>query len=427
VFYAGLRRKQVQFKNAFIAAAAYLLMFVAFCLLGALIMILGYKSRGVYILYSSDALTLGLLLIISGVSVFLLNRIVIRLGVHNSLLGFLLPWVFVTAISPFVMPGASYAFTWPLLLAAVPIGISLLRKDASIPSGLGSAAVLGVTAFPGILFTVGIMQGFYAALLFIFISLHIAVLMFAIVMLMPQLYVLTATIPKRTAAALIGLGTVFVLMGIFWQGFSPSQPKFNSITYGLNTDTGEAVYMSCDDAVDPWTEQFLGSNPQRLPITDFIPYAQADYLQAPAPALELAPPTLEVLEDSDSDGARTLHLRADTPRNAEVVEVYALTGTDVTAATVNGVPMTITDLPWRLSYSIYRGGGIDIVLQLADNSPAKFRVSDHKYYLENILDFEPRPTHYIPKPNTVDFNKEPLKSEESIVTATFEIPQETTQ
>lgn len=367
ILWLGVHRKQIRITAYLTAAGIYIALFFLFCLAGAVFMIIGYKTRGIYILYSSDELTLGLLLVVAGISIYFFNRLVARLGVYNVLFGFLLPWVIISALLPFLMPGASYIFTWPLIFAVISIASFFLNRKGSNLLGLGSTTLLGIAAFPTILFTIGTLQGFYAALMFIFVSLHIAVLLFAFAMLMPQIYVLTAAIPKRTAATLILLGMLSIFAAIFWRGFSPAQPKFNSITYGLNSDTGTAVYMSCDAEVDPWTEQFLGKTPQRLPITDFIPYAQNAYLQAPAPVVEAAPPTLEVLDDVNSDDTRTLHLRIDSPRNAEVVEVYALAGTKVKAATVNGIPMTLSEGPWRLSYSIYRGGGIDVVLQLEDN------------------------------------------------------------
>ena len=257
--------------------------------------------------------------------------------------------------------------------------------------------------------------------MFVLVGLHIAILLFAATMLMPQIRLLTATSQKHVAATLILFGVFFLLAGIFWPGFSAQQPKFNSITYGLDADTGKAIYMSCDDAVDSWTRQFLGDEPQRLPITDFIPIAENEYLQTSAPVLNLAPPTLEVLADSTTAERRTLHLRVDSARKAEVVEIYALPGTQVLSAVVNDIPMKETDSQWRVSYSIYRGNGIDLLLELPANKTARFRVADHQYYLENIMDFEPRPPQYIPKPNTVDYNRDPLKSEESIVAKTYDI------
>ncbi len=418
----GRLRNDIKLKSLLTAAFFYLLWFTLCCIVGSVIMLLTYQVRGIYMLYSSDAFTLGLMLIISGASILVLNRVVDKYGTYNAFAGFLMPWAFVATVTPFYMPGAGYVFTWPLLFTLLCVGMGLLLrhtwKNISVPCAL----FLGVSAFPTILFTVGIIQGFYAALLFIFVSLHIAVLLFAVAMLMPQLYLLTVDSRRRVTAIIFILGALFLVAGILWPGFSAQQPKFNSITYGLDADTGEAVYMSCDDAVDPWTQQFLGENPQRLPITDFIPIAENSYLQAPAPSLNLAPPTVDILDDKTSGDLRTVHLRIDSPRKAEVIEVYALPGTEVLSAAVNKIAMTSASTPWRLSYSIYRGDGIDVVLELPAGSPARFRIADHQYYLEDVLDFEPRPPQYIPKPNTVDFNRDPLKSEESIVATTFELP-----
>ena len=369
---------------------------------------------------------MGILLICASATILVFNRIADQAGIYNTLLGFLAPWVLVMIITLVLMPGASYVVTWALLLGLLPVGRGLFARRTSYAISLADALFLGVAALPVILFVVGILTGFYAALMFVLISLYAVLLLFAASVLMPHIRLLTGTIRKAAAFALFLPGVISLLLGVFWPGFSAGQPKFNSITYGLNADTNEALYMSCDEEVDTWTQQFLGANPKRLPITDFIPIATRAYLQAPAPALPLEAPTLEVQSDTTHGDRRTLTLTIDSPRGAEVIEVYALPGTEVLEATVNGVKMETSNTLWRLSYSIYRGNGIQLELVLPANSAARFRVADHHYYLENIMIFEPRPYDCIPKPNTVDFNLDPLKSEESIVVKTFDLAQETT-
>ncbi len=420
----GLRRGELSMRGILCAAGCNILWLALCCCVGAAAMLAGYRARGVYILYSSDELTLGILLICAGATVLVYNRIMDKAGVYNTLLGFLAPWAALLVPVFFFMPGATYYITWPLLFALLPIGAGLFNRNTSKTAGLGGALLLAVAAFPTLLFTVGVLKGFYAALLFIFVSLHIAVILLAATMLMAHIRIVTGPVRGRVAALLVLLGIVPLLMGVFWPGFSAQQPKFNAITYGLNADTGEAFFMSSDDAPDSWTEQFLGAAPSKASITEFIPIAERKYLKAPAPALAIEAPTLEALSDITEGDRRSLRLLVDSPRGAEVVEMYALPETDVLAASVNGVVMEITEAPWRLSYSIYRGGGIVLELTLPADSPARFRVADHQYFLENILDFEPRPPHTIPKPNTVDFNRDPLKSEESIVVATFDLAPE---
>ena len=124
-------------------------------------------------------------------------------------------------------------------------------------------------------------------------------------------------------------------------GFSPERPKFNSLTYALNADTGHAFWLSCDQEPDAWTAEKLGESPRREVIHDLLPLATrpADYLRAPAPSFPLAPPTLEVLADETRDGLRTVRLRADSPRGAQVLEIAAEPGLVVRAARLNGVPL----------------------------------------------------------------------------------------
>ena len=99
ILWLGVHRKQIRITAYLAAASGYLLMFFFACLAGAAFMIIGYKIRGVYILYSSDELTLGVLLIVAGTSIYFLNRLATRLGIYNVPFGFLLPCY--RALSPF--------------------------------------------------------------------------------------------------------------------------------------------------------------------------------------------------------------------------------------------------------------------------------------------------------------------------------------
>lgn len=389
----------------------------------ALAMIIGYQMRGVYILYSSDELTLGLLLIFAGAGIWVLNRFMDRHGVYNTIVGLLLVWVLLLIVCTLFAPGATYLMTWPLLFTLIPVGVSLARREKLASLSPVLALLFAVAAIPTLLFMVAVMQGLYEALVFIFVPLHVCLLLLSMGILAPHLRLLTGGIYKSVTVCLTALGLVFLVVGVLWPGFSPEQPKFNSVTYGLNADTGEAFYMSCDDDIDDWTAQFFPPDTPKLPISEFLPIAERNYLKSAAPALPLEAPTLEVIGDDVENGQRRLRLRIDSPRGAEVINVYAEPGTTVLAGKINGLELEMADGAWRLCYSVYRGNGFELELLLAPGSPARFRIADHQYYPEQMLGYLPRPPQYVPKPNTVDFNRDPLKSEESIVVRTFDLSQ----
>ncbi len=421
VLWFGLRCGEITVRGLTGAFIRYML-WSAFCVgVAGIVMVIGYRLRGVYILYSSDSLTLGVMLIGAGASLLMLHRIMDRRGVYNAVMGFLLPWALLLIVVTLTVPGATFALTWPLLFTLAAVGHTLTRRDNLETLSVPVALLFAVAALPTIFFMVIILQGFYEALLFIFVPLHMGVLLLTLGILMAQLRFVTGDMRRRTTAILALLGVFFLVMGLLWPGFSPEQPKFNSITYGLNADTGEAFYMSCDDEIDDWTAQFFAPDTQKQSIAEFIPIAARAYLKAPAPVLSLEGPTLEVVRDDTEGDMRHLRLRVDSPRGAEVVKIYAEPETHVLTAAVNGRKLVMTEAPWRLSYSVYRGGGIDLELTLPAGSPARFRIADHQYYPEEMLGYAPRPPQFAPKPNTVDFNRDPLKSEESIVVRTFDL------
>jgi len=71
---------------------------------------------------------------------------------------------------------------------------------------------------------------------------------------------------------------------------------------------------------------------------------------------------------------------------------------------------------WYLDYSIYRGGGIDLELEVPAGSPVRLQVTDRSYGLPPELGVPKRPSNRIARPNTVDYNKDPLKTDEVSVT-----------
>jgi hypothetical protein len=170
-------------------------------------------------------------------------------------------------------------------------------------------------------------------------------------------------------SAALALGLLFV--GSVSAGFDVRHPQPDSIMYALNTDTGEAVWISADQQPDAWTTQFLGAEPRRSSVADQIG-DPAPKLHAPAPPVALAAPSVRLLDVRNHDAARTVTMRVTGPARANLIVLE--TDLEVTDATINGAPVANRPLayssqvlPWTLSFWNPPSQGFDVTLKVAGN------------------------------------------------------------
>lgn len=136
-----------------------------------------------------------------------------------------------------------------------------------------------------------------------------------------------------------------------------------------------------------------------------------------APPLPLAAPTVEILVDTTSGDARTLRLRASSPRGAEYLSLWLESddpeepGTPVLSAAVDGEPVEEPENPgwgrWAMEYHALPEDGIELVLKLRPEAPVVLRVVDHSDGLPDVPGVEEaRPPDTMPEddlPTTTRF------------------------
>jgi hypothetical protein len=170
----------------------------------------------------------------------------------------------------------------------------------------------------------------------------------------------------------------------------------------LNADSGKAVWASFDARPDEWTGQFFSHGARFRPLTDLIPTAAAPFLQSDAPAAQLPPPELALLEDRTEGDARLLRLRVTSPRGAEIVSLYPDAKTEVVGAAVNGKKVDLARGPWSLQYYALPPQGAEVALAVKANGPVAIRVTDRSYGLPQVpgVTLKPRPDYMILPPGS---------------------------
>ena len=415
----GLRRGRIRPLAVFYGLLLYAVVWLVCALVGLAIFLVTYHGVSFYFVYTSLPLTVTALAAAGALFFLVMGLAHRRLGIADLWAALLLPWAAMLVLASRFMPGASYLLFVPLLLASLGFLWLMLRRKDPEKCGFGDALVMLALSFPAMFFITGTAQGLYTAILLLGVALQVSLFVLLLGAVFPLFAWMAGGHLRTTSAVFLAVGVAALAVAGSRAGFSPERPKFNSLTYALNADTGQAFWLSCDPEPDAWTAEKLGDSPRREVIHDLLPLATrpADYLRAPAPAFPLAPPTLEVLADETHDGVRTVKLRADSPRGAQVLEIAAEPGLVVRAARLNGVPLKPGDGGrWFLTHSIYRGGGLELELDVDAGRVFHLHITDFSYGFPEGAGISPRPPDMVPKPNTVDFNKDRLKTDETVVT-----------
>jgi hypothetical protein len=296
-----------------------------------------------------------------------------KIRVANLTVGALLWWLLLAVAAAVSFPPASYLFVWPLLFSLVGLGVFFVL-GARATSPWFPFAALTLCGMPAVFLFVYAVYG-VTATQGLLLSSAVPVFALAIALmlglLIPHLDLVAK--PNRWAlpgvAAALGLG--LLLAGILTAGFDARHPRPNSILYALNADTGKAIWQSGDEEPDAWTAQFLGTDAEEGSVAGYLG-GEAEGLYSEAPTVELATPSIELLDDGARDGLRTLRMRVTAPPKANVVVVEAGTEVQVVGAAVNGerLPEINGGIPeWILNYWDPPSEGIDITLEVKDAGP----------------------------------------------------------
>jgi hypothetical protein len=200
-----------------------------------------------------------------------------------------------------------------------------------------------------------------------------------------------------------------LVVASFTADFDHNHPKPNSVFYGMNLDTEQAIWASTDKESDAWTGQFFAADARTKVLPDYFPSLSTAFLSHPAPVAPFAAPHVALLAERTSNGVRTLQLRVTSPRQAPIIAIYVDAPTDVLEAIVNGKrahhndvppPHTGPEKPWGLRYWAVPQEGIDLTLTIRPLQPVAIHVVDQSYGLPDIpgASFRPRPASMMPTP-----------------------------
>jgi hypothetical protein len=395
VFIYGRRKGKLTWGGTTVAFGAFLLSLVVIpAIVAGLWWVFrafnsNYRAMPPGDVYNSQFLYLGFVAISAAVfaAVYALLRRKVR--VENLTAGAAFAWLILLWATSLMLPGASYLFAWPLAFSLLALAWTFAAESPTASLKSVGASALG--ALPAIVLVVPVIYLLFIALTVRMAAVAVVVFVLLLGLLIPQLHLLTRRKSWLLPYVLVSVGAIFIGIGVAASGFNREQPKQNDVFYGMDADTGVAVWASTDPRPDAWSAQFFGRTPGRGTLEAYFPGLQRPFMKQDAPATNAPAPEVKVLEDTSRDGVRTLRLKIVSPRQAPLVSVYADAQADVQRVAINGrqlaaAPQTgaARPEPWVLRYYGLPGEGIEVMLEVKSSAPLKLRVVDQSYGLPAV-------------------------------------------
>lgn len=320
-------------------------------------------------------------------------------------------------------PGGSYLFLWPVIFGALGVGV-LAFGDANLERRPWLLLVMLLFGMPPLFLLLPGWQQLVWMASILASPLHALLIIFMLFNFMPAL-VLLGRVRRFWLFSIMAADTavVMIIIGLVLQSEpTKDRPVMNSVAYAANLDTGEAAWMSEDEQVDEWTQQFFGEG-TRMAIDDLVPEKKGDhYLRAPAPVAEsLKGLHYEMLKDEVTDGKRRITAKLHTDDAPLRIELRQTAGPKITNAAVNGTAISCEPDSFKIHFSLFPQNGYELVLETTPGEALAFEAFSTIYLLPDIPGITPRPEYMIPESN-IARNGISLRSEHVYVTNSFSIP-----
>mgnify|MGYP005854987549 FL=1 len=266
--------------------------------------------------YNGHAYMAGFVLLTICISLFFYHKM--NLGnVGSYLFGSLFIWLIVLGLLMFYLPGAGF-LSIPVLCATIAFGILVLR----LKYAKGMFFILSISA---ISILVPLIQMFPVGLGLKILPGSVALTVLTFGLLLP-LFALVNYKLRWAFVFLIVSGGFFVKAHIE-SDFVPGKAKFNSLTYFYKTETDRAFWTTYNKVLDPWTENFLGKNPQTAQLLNNVSssskYNSGFSFMVNAKKIDLKPASYYFQKDTVVGNWRSVSILIEPNRNLNRMDVFA--------------------------------------------------------------------------------------------------------
>jgi hypothetical protein len=310
-----------------------------------------------------------------------------KVQIESLATGALLWWFVLMLITSLLLPGASFAFQWPLLFGLVGIGWLMLAPAKLNQRRWLTPAIVSLCALPVLILMAPIVYQIFLGMTLNWLPMIMAVVVLLFGLLLPQLKLIASPFKWALPAVATAAAIVLLTVGVIANAGGVEKPS-DTVYYALNADTGKAIWASDLANHDQYAAQFFAGSQQKGNIQDFA-YAKKskEYTLNAAPVAPLAAPQMSVLDDKSQDGVRKLRLRLTSPRQAGMLAFYLDSNAEILNASVNGVPTSDDSgvrSPWGVQINGFPQQGVELQLELKTTDPVKFRLVDQSYGLPPV-------------------------------------------
>jgi peptidase M28-like protein len=346
VVWRRLRSLGIGVSALLLAAAGFLAVLVTAALGGALVtelVTLGWRPWLAHL--HAGALAACAACFVGG-AVLLLTAAVRRRAPADLLaLGPLLVWVALACLTAVLAPGTSHLFLWP----AAALLVAWSRQPRHAGRGIVEHVALLV---PAVLLLMPVAY----TLLVVIGDAGVAGAMLCLALFLGAGSEPMRVLATRARALSIVLFSVGALLALALQVRVRTElapPVANAVSYALDAPAQRALWVSPDARVDAWKRQFLGVRPERGPLAAFG--LDRAWLMNAAPVVALEPPTLELVTDRWIGDERSLVLRARSPRAARTFRLWEETGVQFSRFGLDGsVPVSLIRFSPELDQKLLR-------------------------------------------------------------------------
>jgi len=412
----GLRRGILTVAGIGFGVVAFLLTTILVTVLESLLWMAIFRLRYAFeirpfgLTYHNSIYLIGFAALAVAITVSLYNLALRKASAENLAAGALVWWMLLTLFVSISLPGASYLLLWPLIFAILGLAGYCVLKYRRRHTGYGIVFLL-VGVVPGLMLLAPLIYQLSISLTFNWIWLIAIVMLLQLGLLVPHLAIITRSAKWLLPAGAAVLALCCLVAPSLFSGSNPEHPKFNSLFYALNSDTGQALWATVDPRPDEWTRQFLSAQPERKPLGEFLPpfLSNDRFLQNAAPAAPLSLPQVEVIHDETNGGVRNLRLRVKSTRGAPLLAFFIDSKVEVLSGSVNEEQFDQSNTAllrgnkqgFNLRYLAAPPDGVLLGMQLRASEPLKIRVVDQSYGFPQVPGFNSRPDFMIPWSNSL--------------------------
>jgi hypothetical protein len=222
--------------------------------------------------------------------------------------GAMAAWTLLMITSTFIVPGASFLFTWPLFFSMIPLVIVVFTKN--IENTFIFNVLILLCAVPVLCWLSMVMYLIQLAMGLDFISIVLIIAGLMSGLLVPHLHQMTRVKSVLIPGFLFTAGVFLILSRTAGLDFDEKYRKQNSIVFVSDTDAGGSYWFTWHEKPDEWTKHFLTDQPDTIYRKMIFPVS-SENSKVPAKksdAAALNPSVITVLADKTEDGERMLKL-----------------------------------------------------------------------------------------------------------------------